>query len=243
MRIKKRHILSFRISHYCLSIACGIAITTVVAFAAHRTPHEQMLAQRTPLEKALEHCPTHWRIYMSDAAVSRLAIHYRSTGIRRTVISSRHERTWPAITATRPTYVIVRHAVGWPLSCFEGWSLHEADRSGIGDWRTQREESYWSIILEPQRDRVHGRKIDLFSDPEANIGLPKPMPKYDTIIPCKPIWLGLIVNSMFFGLTVWSGFLTLTLVVRISRKRSGRCARCGYAIDGLSICPECGMAS
>lgn len=63
-----------------------------------------------------------------------------------------------------------------------------------------------------------------------------------TALPTRPLWAGLISNSVFWGvacLSIWSagtalrsGFLRL----------QGRCRECGYALDGLpsARCPECG---
>lgn len=63
-------------------------------------------------------------------------------------------------------------------------------------------------------------------------------------IPLRPIWPGLLANTLFYAA------LTLALlaglrVVRTRRRRArGRCVACGYELDeGVGVCPECGLAA
>ncbi len=59
--------------------------------------------------------------------------------------------------------------------------------------------------------------------------------------------LGLVMNPLIVGLPVWLlvGVLPVTAALgrRGLRARRGLCPWCGYAIEALSTCPECGSSS
>lgn len=65
-------------------------------------------------------------------------------------------------------------------------------------------------------------------------------------LPILPIWPGLIVNSILYGLLCglsWNAARRSFLcVVKRVRVRRGMCGACGYVLEGLSssVCPECG---
>jgi hypothetical protein len=60
--------------------------------------------------------------------------------------------------------------------------------------------------------------------------------------------LGLLINTLAVGGAAWLLLVGLPLttliayrrLVRASRKKHARCLGCGYEIDGLDKCPECG---
>tara|TARA_R110002072_G_scaffold1257_12_gene10265 strand:- start:1606 stop:2466 length:861 start_codon:yes stop_codon:yes gene_type:complete len=59
-------------------------------------------------------------------------------------------------------------------------------------------------------------------------------------IPISIYWTGFLFNTLFFaGLIEAFRFGRKFLRTYIWR-HSGRCISCGYAIDGLEVCPECG---
>lgn len=61
-------------------------------------------------------------------------------------------------------------------------------------------------------------------------------------LPLRPMYPGLAVNTLFFGV-LWAGLLFAPGVVRrAARRYRGRCDRCGYDLGGLreAGCPECG---
>jgi len=60
------------------------------------------------------------------------------------------------------------------------------------------------------------------------------------VIPFTPIWSGLLINTLIYGVLVaflWSGAREGR---RWNRRRRGRCTDCGHLLDALTTCPECG---
>ena len=66
-----------------------------------------------------------------------------------------------------------------------------------------------------------------------------------TTLPCRPIWSGFAMNTIFYAAILW--FLTLGPFAarRLIRRRRGRCIECGYDLRGAEheVCPECGAAT
>jgi len=64
-------------------------------------------------------------------------------------------------------------------------------------------------------------------------------------IPCNPIWLGLLANTIFFFLIMESINQFITWARCKHRIKHHHCPQCGYNLKGLTIqqsprCPECG---
>jgi hypothetical protein len=60
-------------------------------------------------------------------------------------------------------------------------------------------------------------------------------------IPLKPFWPGLLANALVFGVLGGTLVLRLAGLRRRRRQSRGQCLKCGYALAGLTKCPECGM--
>lgn len=62
-------------------------------------------------------------------------------------------------------------------------------------------------------------------------------------IPLKPDWSAVIGNAMFFAMLTLVVELGVRWVLRLQRKRSGRCVWCGYPLAKCqATCPECGKS-
>ena len=59
-------------------------------------------------------------------------------------------------------------------------------------------------------------------------------------LPLRPIWANFIVNTLFYGATLWLLIGGPFLLRRLVRRRRGLCPACGYTMGQSSVCTECG---
>ena len=61
-------------------------------------------------------------------------------------------------------------------------------------------------------------------------------------IPIAPIWMGWLIDIAFWSV-IWLLFASvLRTLIHRSRSRRNRCHSCGYVLEDLTLCPECGEA-
>jgi predicted RNA-binding Zn-ribbon protein involved in translation (DUF1610 family) len=61
--------------------------------------------------------------------------------------------------------------------------------------------------------------------------------------PYLPLWPGFALNTLFYAVLAWGVWQVPLAMRRRSRRRAGRCIKCGYdlrATPAASPCPECG---
>ena len=78
-------------------------------------------------------------------------------------------------------------------------------------------------------------------DPRAT----RSVPGLQHTFPYRPLWAGLLANTLIYGLASYGLGRIPSTAVRIRRRRRGLCSRCGYDRVGLAegaACPECGSA-
>jgi hypothetical protein len=64
-------------------------------------------------------------------------------------------------------------------------------------------------------------------------------------LPYRPIWEGLIINTVFYALLAWLLWISRHLLpsrIRARRLKRGVCPRCKYPIGASPVCTECGAA-
>ncbi|MEE8287220.1 MAG: hypothetical protein V3R72_11045 [Gammaproteobacteria bacterium] len=61
-------------------------------------------------------------------------------------------------------------------------------------------------------------------------------------LPWRPSWIGLTINTLFYGVFLWLLWSAPFAARRLVRRRRGRCVRCGYDLRHAEhdVCPECG---
>lgn len=106
---------------------------------------------------------------------------------------------------------------GWPCLSIHCLSAAPVDvTSDSSSWR-------WGFtapsLLEPHRD--------------ADEGVTRP-------IPLRPIPLGFALNTLLYAAAMYSVWWGFTRHRQLRRLRRGACARCGYEVGVLAVCPECG---
>lgn len=62
-------------------------------------------------------------------------------------------------------------------------------------------------------------------------------------LPCRPMWLGLLLDVIFFAVLSAVLFFAVRFSWRRARRATDRCRQCGYDMRGGGIvCPECGAS-
>lgn len=122
-------------------------------------------------------------------------------------------------------------AVGWPYPALASRLERNAQTAAMG-----RPRPAWTI--------VDGREIPI-EDPQRRM-LATITGQID-VMPTRPIWGGLLLNSVLFALPVWLGCLLIAAIIAFGprrwwRKKRGCCPRCAYDLrhDFATGCPECG---
>ena len=117
--------------------------------------------------------------------------------------------------------------VGTPFACFEGtWDASPVPAPGM-----------WLGYSGPTR---------YFTGPIASAAdvWTVTVPKVgDLTFPHRPLWSGLLLNTLFWSATCWTLWRGPAALRRWRWRRAGRCGTCGYELVGLpegSRCPECG---
>jgi hypothetical protein len=62
-------------------------------------------------------------------------------------------------------------------------------------------------------------------------------------LPLRPLWPGFALNTLFYAALAWGMWQVPLAMRRRSRRRAGKCVKCGYdlrATPAASPCPECG---
>ena len=73
----------------------------------------------------------------------------------------------------------------------------------------------------------------------VDIGGPIEWPR---VVPISPIFLGFLVNTLFYAAILWLLIPGPFVLRRLIRMKRGRCPKCGYDFRGKhdAGCPECG---
>ncbi len=59
--------------------------------------------------------------------------------------------------------------------------------------------------------------------------------------PVRPLWMGVLGNTLFYAALLWLLFLVVTgRARRYFRARRGLCPTCGYPGGETAVCSECG---
>jgi hypothetical protein len=60
------------------------------------------------------------------------------------------------------------------------------------------------------------------------------------VFPLRPIWLGFIINTLFYALLLWLIFFAPFAARRVLRRKRRLCAKCAYPVGVSPVCSECG---
>lgn len=110
-------------------------------------------------------------------------------------------------------YIYYEEAWGWPMVC----TLSVC-------WNSDQSTSIWTV------------------DSGIQVGtqnIPYELPK---LLPTRPIWIGLLVNTAFYATITWLLLFGCILLRNTFRIKHYLCVHCRYKVRDLSVCPECGSA-
>ena len=62
----------------------------------------------------------------------------------------------------------------------------------------------------------------------------------DHTVPLRPIWLGLLFNTLFYATLLWLAIPGPFALRRLLRVRRGLCPKCAYPMGESAVCSECG---
>ena len=244
MLFKTKGHFSSRLAGFTVVSSLGLGFLTnclvawVVCFLPNRTfvTTEGIVANAAPT----------WGFYRYDCTGSttfRMASILDGGDLRQfRAMLSRNPSHGSAVTPTRvPSYVsrqspdsvsldgnFYLHARGWPLrslACKIQLVRTRAQSTPLGWWSPPTVMTEAAIFLQ---DRA------------------EPVPKIDWlerhVLPLRPLWFGLLVNSSLYSLLWLLLFVGVAFARQVCRKRVGRCPACGYELRMCKApgCPECG---
>ena len=137
---------------------------------------------------------------------------------------------WSSLDPAAPfNGAVIEEATGWPRVCL-AWRrpLGAATERGM-DLRETPRRLRWAYGRDEGK-----RALTAMATLQFDIGT--------RALPYRPIWSGLLLNTLAFGLAWFALWLAVTGLLGIARRLRGRCPSCGYTLvhgrrDG---CPECG---
>ncbi len=92
--------------------------------------------------------------------------------------------------------------------------------------------------------RYRGRGQPTLESGLVALPLGRTGPQANDVMPWRPIWPGLAANTLVYAALLLAPLMGLSLARsarRHHRTKRGRCAGCGYQLDGgMERCPECG---
>ena len=128
-----------------------------------------------------------------------------------------------------PGAMIIRTRYGWP-------------------WRAMYTDNY-RLFIHSERYFPTNEQYNHFITQAQKLGGLRTGIESPDFLPCKtnwhripiaPFWFGWLLDIVFWS-TIWLLLSTsLHAVVRKSRTRRNRCPSCGYPLEDLTQCPECG---
>jgi len=128
-------------------------------------------------------------------------------------------------------------ARGWPLISLQSelrLSAKEKNRiiTVLGDnfW----EQYEWQKLVPPKPYVWWGIEIPAKSKkPYVN----------DDVLPLYPVFVGFILDALLYACVIWVVIVIAKLALHHHREVHGLCRACGYDLQNLDICPECGRTT
>ena len=129
-------------------------------------------------------------------------------------------------------FVVTEQRIGWPMRCGVTTVMSEGHEA-------PRVSYVWANLGPPSAWR-EGVEIPTWLRQQPGYG-------YSVLsrFPLRPLWPGLIANTLLHVLVFTALFVLPGWLLRARRRAKGACLACGYSLAGIapgSACPECGAA-
>jgi hypothetical protein len=152
--------------------------------------------------------------------------------------------TWPA----SPDDANVKEGWGWSIYYARAMKLRSKVQAETTTYESHSHEfgmPFRSFGLWDRCASQDGNSMPFDSASGGAWGLPPSLTPYvhRWPLPVGPLWPGFALNTIFYAAIAWGLWQIPGAIRRRSRRRAGRCVRCGYDRTGLAPeapCPECG---
>jgi hypothetical protein len=143
-------------------------------------------------------------------------------------------RGWPVSTPHRRVWDAPESWSRWSGFGYEEFHVSSPTPApGVNGFSMQVQRLGWPLAVVEIRQMWWD-----WNDPALDGPEPDPRPQ---LVPT-----GLVLNPLMMGGGLWLVLCVLPMAVRVARRvvrrRRGRCAWCGFEVQALAVCPECGVA-
>lgn len=143
-------------------------------------------------------------------------------------------RGWPVSTPHQRVWVEPQSWSRWSAFGYEEFHVSSpSPEPGVNGFSMQVQRLGWPLAVVEIRQMWWDWNDPALDGPESD---PRPL-----LVPT-----GLVFNPLMVGGALWLVLCVLPLAARVMRRgvrgRRGRCVWCGFEVEGLEVCPECGVA-
>ena len=121
--------------------------------------------------------------------------------------------------------------IGWPLQCIQ----HSQKWIEVTRLRSKAESKDKGRVIAKTDTEITPTPHWYFKGIKTNL---KNSIFYQIPVQIRP--LQFLVNTLFYSIVLYAIHLLIVRLKQSSRHRQGLCVGCGYAIEDLNVCPECG---
>ena len=178
-----------------------------------------VLSEQDSLTHWHQIAPTHWVAEVAQirpSAIEPFGSLQTSFGMRIRTIGVHgfyFSETSPELAVGDMAWHAFEYSVGWPIACLHFMEFKSTDaRPPIFQKAWVASRGISSLHVSP------GQKL-----------------------PYGPIWIGLVINTIFYAAVAWLVLRGPSEIRRRIRQYRGRCQACGYPIGLSSVCTECGV--
>jgi hypothetical protein len=127
-------------------------------------------------------------------------------------------------------------AAGWPMLALAAEQIVEGGKPSQIRWGARM--GTMSLEFPPMPFRVAAT-----APTTAATAATTPMAPAMTanhLLPLRPLWGGLVINTGFFALAAWLLWMLAIGAIHLQRRLRGRCGHCAYPVGVSPVCSECG---